>query len=332
MISFYNDNLDYNHLIWQEKEEEQNYFYSEGEDNKILFQNYNESITGEENNLANIECEPPLINPKISSILLEPQNFNTGKTEPTSIDLIKKKRNREDKYDEDEENVQIKEGQIGQKEETPLQREARIEGRIKPKNTIKTVLNVGRRKKNEIYQEEPGHDKFKQDNIMRKIKTFVFKFILEILNNSLKENETSNKFYPLNTELTENLKKDFNEELLERTIYDIYMSSNLNERYKNVNEPNKKLIEKIFKEQKESETINILQMTLKDILNIIREKELNYFLDKIREIERKNKNVYIDLYMKHVENLLMNYEDWFKNKLGRNVNKKKKQKKCLNIF
>ena len=36
MISFYNDNLDYNHLIWQEKEEEQNYFYSEGEDNKIL--------------------------------------------------------------------------------------------------------------------------------------------------------------------------------------------------------------------------------------------------------------------------------------------------------
>ena len=150
MISFYNDNLDYNHLIWQEKEEEQNYFYSEGEDNKILFQNYNESITGEENNLANIECEPPLINPKISSILLEPQNFNTGKTEPTSIDLIKKKRNREDKYDEDEENVQIKEGQTGKKEETPLQREARLEGRIKPKNTIKTVLNVGRRKKNEI--------------------------------------------------------------------------------------------------------------------------------------------------------------------------------------
>ena len=87
MISFYNDNLDYNHLIWQEKEEEQNYFYSEGEDNKILFQNYNESITGEENNLANIECEPPLINPKISSILLEPQNFNTGKTVPTSIDI-----------------------------------------------------------------------------------------------------------------------------------------------------------------------------------------------------------------------------------------------------
>ena len=43
------------------------------------------------------------------------------------------------------------------------------------------------------------------------------------LNHSRKEKDVNYEFYPLTKELNTNLKKDFNEKLLDRTIYDIYI-------------------------------------------------------------------------------------------------------------
>ena len=95
----------------------------------------------------------------------------------------------------------------------------------------------GRRKKNVEYDNKsnkPLHDKFKEDNVIQKIKTFTFDYILNKLNKSFKNNIY--EFYPLTKEINNNLKKDFNEKLLDRTIYDIYMKSDLNKRYKNIND------------------------------------------------------------------------------------------------
>ena len=101
---------------------------------------------------------------------------------------------------------------------------------IKSKNSKKIKILIknnnipkGRRRENCKYDEEPKHTKFDEDNIIRKIKTFIFKYILNLLNNSL--NDETQEFYPLESELNENLKKDLNEQLLNRTIRDIYENS-----------------------------------------------------------------------------------------------------------
>ena len=106
---------------------------------------------------------------------------------------------------------------------------------------------------------------------------------LEILNNSL--DNTFLNFYALDTEISENLRKDINVELFKRTICDIYMNSDLNKRYIQKSRSNKKLIQKILKENTEKRTIYILNKTFQDILNYIRDKDREYFLGNIMIIK-----------------------------------------------
>ena len=181
---------------------------------------------------------------------------------------------------------------------------------------------MGRRLKDEAYSTEAEHDKFKDDNIIRKIKTFIFKYILIKLNESLEF--TKYKFYPLNAVLSKNIKKDFNIKLLDRTIFDLYNTEDLNKTYRNGNDSNKILIKKILDENKEKKTIDILNMKFRDVLNHIREKDLENFLGKIKEKEKKNKGKPIDLYMENVAHLLKDFEKWFERKNGRELGKKHK--------
>ena len=355
MISFSDNFSENNYFNVNEKEEEQNCFVFFEESNRNFFPNLYESNLVEDNHLS----EPLNLEERFEPNKLpfqDYQEFNLGKTvntEQTSNHLLNQKREREkEEYDEDDnnndndsdkdwyfieqktENKEVENNEEEEKEEIvqkeeKLEEEIIVEKKKKSKKYIKkresSDKQTGRRKKGVIYEEDPEHDKFKPDNIMRKIKTFIFKYILEILNNSLKI--SSSRFYPLNTELNENLKKDFNEKLLDRTIYDIFMNTSLNKRYKCSNEPNKKLIEKIYKDYSQTETKDILEMKYSEVLDYIRSKDMEYFLDKIKGKEKKNKNAFIDYYMKNVKELLINYEDWFNKKLGRNVTKKQKTQK-----
>ena len=247
MISFSDNFSENNYFNVNEKEEEQNCFVFFEESNRNFFPSLYESNLVEDNHLS----EPLNLEERFEPNKLpfqDYQEFNLGKTvntEQTSNHLLNQKREREkEEYDEDDnnndndsdkdwyfieqktENIEVENNEeeegIVQKEEK-LEEEIIVEKKKKSKKYIKkresSDKQTGRRKKGVIYEEDPEHDKFKPDNIMRKIKTFIFKYILEILNNSLKI--SSSRFYPLNTELNENLKKDFNEKLLDRTIYDI---------------------------------------------------------------------------------------------------------------
>ena len=167
--------------------------------------------------------------------------------------------------------------------------------------------------------------------MMRKIKTFNAKYILEILNNNLIDKK--HKFYPLDAKLNENLKKDFNEKLLETKIYELFENFEMNKKTKRDENTNKILISKIFQEKIETKVIAILNMTYKDILDLIREKDSENkdsenFLGKIRKKEtknNKNSTENVEFYMQEIKSLLYQYEDWFGFKLGRNVEKKKKK-------
>ena len=279
----------------------------ESEDhNKIINPNLSDSIKSE-NILFDENLKCSFINNYLPLNPSEIQNIITGKTEPSSKGFLNKKRNLEKKDKEILDHISINEDK-DEKEEKETENNNDNENGKKKR---------GRRSSDKTYSEEADHTKFKEDNIIRKIKTYTFKYILNALNNSLEK--TMNRFYPLDKDLNENIKKDFNMELLDRTIKDIYDNSELNKRFKNPKFSNKFLIKKIFDEKVEIKTINILNMKYIDILNYIRENDMDNFLETIKEKEKKKQEKNIDSYMKIIKRMLFGYESWFYNKFGRNT-------------
>ena len=235
---------------------------------------------------------------------LSSDSFIYGLTESDSKILLNKKRKQEINSDENNNGNNLEEDNFVKKEDII---------------SIKGNSKRGRRKKNVEYDDEPHHDKFTEDNIIQRIKTFIFDYILERLNKSLKYE--SRKFYQLTKTLNSNLKKDFNEELLGKTIYEIYMKSDLCMRFINIPDANRELIKKIYEEKIEIETINILDKKFKEILDYIRKKDLDNFLTNFRLRVMKKDNKSIDLYMKEVRKMLFQYEFYFQKKIGRNTKK-----------
>ena len=179
----------------------------------------------------------------------------------------------------------------------------------------------GRKKVGEIPNEKSKHDKLSDDNKIRKIKGFLLEYILKKLNESIKF--SSNRFRPLNKTMKESLKKSENVALLDAYIKDIFSNTKMNKVSEKKGESNKKLIEKIYEENIEIDTIRILNLKFRDALNQIK-KNSNGLLDMIKDKEisiqnnRKNKeNFNIEKYIFNIKKLLEGYEDWFNNKKGR---------------
>lgn len=205
---------------------------------------------------------------------------------------------------------------------TPLFEIKRL-GRKRLNIDVKNNDNVY--KTNDNKRNEELHDKNTKDNIMRKIKKRIFDYIIEKLNDNLRNK--NNKFCKLDTKLNEYLKKEFNVELLQRTIMDIISNYPINKKYKKEEYINKTNIEKILKEKREIKVRNILNMKLIDIINEIRNDEDNlfYFLEKIKDKEesiKQKKNINIQEYIKKVRELLFGYENWFLKKFSRKSKEK----------
>ena len=257
-------------------------------------------IFSKENNA----CNSSMTSPESKKFISDSIYFNLAKAGENSKIFLNKKRNHEKTYSNNKENIlELKEN-------------------LKEKNIMKinNEIKKGRRKKDVDYDIKVVHDKFKGDNIIKKIKNNIFDYILERLNKSLKNDNY--EFYPLTKELNTNLNKDFNEKLLDRTIYDIYVNSDLSKKFANIPDSNKILIKKIYDENIEIATQSILEKKFKDILNDIRKKDLDYFLDKIKDKETKNNKPLNDSYMNAVKKMLFKYEFWFKVKLERSKRKK----------
>ena len=178
---------------------------------------------------------------------------------------------------------------------------------------------------------------------MRKIKSFFGKSLYKYLKNSFIE-ETD--LLKLEIDINKNLKRDFNLHLFQRTLKDIYSKSNISFKYKLKNvETNEELINRIYKEEKEKEVMKILELTYGEAFEIFRQKltlkplsekikakiqginilnkerfsNVEIFLKKIRE-EGKRKGESkkdIEEYIEDIKNLVIVFEDWFQNKIGR---------------
>ena len=158
----------------------------------------------------------------------------------------------------------------------------------------------------EIQDESEGHNKFSEDNMMRKIKTNVMEYFFDKLNGSL--TDKSFQFFKITKEVSEELKKEYNMDLMGKTLKEIIYNEPIRQKYKRNNYDNKFLIEKIFREDKEKKTIEILNKTYYDIIVEIRTQNLNNFLGKIVNKEKKmKKKSNIELYIKLLKDLIFNF-------------------------
>ena len=174
----------------------------------------------------------------------------------------------------------------------------------------------GRKKKDVI--EKGNHTKFTDDNMMRKIKCHFFNHINNSLNNSLTDKKLV--FLKLDNLINENLKRDYNMELMNKTIKDIYLNSKISNKYKNrKNDSNKELVERIYSENKETDTIKILEKEYIELFTELMENNIDKFCNEILNKEEKNglPHEQTSVFFDKMKRLCNNYKDWFEKKRGR---------------
>ena len=183
--------------------------------------------------------------------------------------------------------------------------------------------NCGRKSKES--NEKGNHNKFSDDNIMRKIKSNLLNYGHKTLNDSFENKKL--QFLKLNSEINENLKKDYNEKLMKTTLKELYETAPISTKYrrqKNDNSNyNRQIIEHILEEKKEISVIDRLNYSYLELLNEFKIFRLENFLNEIREEEIKNKmpEENIEMYVNKIRDLCNNYEKWFLIKNGRNRTK-----------
>ena len=195
---------------------------------------------------------------------------------------------------------------------------------------------LGRKTSNSL--DKGDHDKYKDDNIMKKIRILLSAEISNYINGKIEELYKNN-----NGEKTEikkllklsEIKYNVNseKELLNKTLKDIFTSLPISNRFihyeKNSNE---KLIQKLLDENDVEKKIifeKLLNLTFLDCLKHFRDEEKKPELEGMATIEKvfKKFNEYKD-YVNYVENfkkMVNNYEKILNKKNGRSKNKIKQQ-------
>ena len=226
--------------------------------------------------------------------------------------------------------------------------ESKNESKSKTNYTNNKKIKCGR-KTLENTKTENIHDKFKGDNIIRKIKVHIIQEkIISIINTSLKSKKKGKKklLKLFQKDLT-SLKKDKNLELMNTTLKDIYTKNKIGEKYlDNKGKYNEKLINEIYSNDEYIELQKLLNLTFIEFYNIythkLTEKDLDEnLIQKMKNISFLNSNnfqgieVYInnlkeknkkkgmsddenDVYINTFKQYCRTYKEWFENKVGRN--------------
>ena len=193
-----------------------------------------------------------------------------------------------------------------------------------------TTKNKGCGRKSKKSEDKGNHDKFAEDNIMRKIKSNFLDYAHRRINGAFKNK--NNQFIKLFPKLNELLKRDYNIALMKRTFKDLYENSPISSKFRKKKlentDFNKKKIHEIYNdnEQKEFDVICLLDLTYFDLLKEMRTNDLDEFLKNIRDEEIKNNKDEseedINKYVEKMKGLILDYENWFNNKSRRNSKKR----------
>ena len=303
----------YHHNFYLDNENDNNNFQKEINNNTTLYDNFDQRYYLDDYVKKNEEKENGFINLELNKIQEEDNFTYTGFKTPSDKNLYK---NKTDKKLANLTNLNTKATSTITGKKTK-----RTNFDENTENSKKT--NCGRKKKESLIK--GNHNKYSEDNIIRKIKTNFFKFINEYLNKKLKNKNY--QFLKLDSTINENLKKDYNEKLMETKIKDLYYNASISSKYrtkkKKYSDANRNLIEEIFNKMEENDVISILDLSYLDLFEEFRNNYLEKFLEHIRDEEVKKNELENDInaYLENIRNLCLNYEEWFKNKKGRDRSK-----------
>ena len=206
------------------------------------------------------------------------------------------------------------------------------------KNNLKSKLNKGRKRKND--NSEGFHSKFSDDNLRRKAKVLILNNILEFANKKINEvyqgkigqGIMKKELLPINLNHKSDITIEHIKNLLNKTIGEI-LSEDISIKYK-VYYPkyNKKLIERLLKEEDEKKRLYFQKLFNITFLQCIRRLNGEDICEELKEFgtfnELKNKIREADpVYIKTLELYLTQFEENIQKKRGRKKKKKWKEKK-----
>ena len=189
----------------------------------------------------------------------------------------------------------------------------------------KIIIGIKRGRKSKDDKRPANHTKFSPDNLIKKIKTALMKHINDKLNKNRRF--TPKKFLKISKKINEYIKKEYNINLMEMTIREIYEGNMLQKIYDEEirdNKMNSSLIEEIYYRNKDIETIKILNTKFIDFLNQSDTKENICQIIKRKEL-KKHSIEDVEFYMNYVRQYLENFEFWFKRKPDRNYKPRNKK-------
>ena len=200
--------------------------------------------------------------------------------------------------------------------------------KIKPAGEKIKNKKLGR-KRNDSY-EFSEHNKTKPDNIMRKVKTKISAYTLNNVNKSIIT--PGKEFKKLDAVINENLKKDYNMNLLNMKVEKIFEEISISRIYKTISPShNSELIEYIKKNRDiEKEAFDLLQLTYEEMITKFNndEKEgLRTFISEVREKEENSQKKVpkLENYLNDIEDICKNFKDKFDKIIGRNREKSKNE-------
>ena len=181
---------------------------------------------------------------------------------------------------------------------------------------------LGRKTKGD--NEVRDHSKFAEDNQMRKIKSYFLKYIPDYVNSSL--SYVHKRFLKIDKKANQELKKDFNVELMNKTLKNIFLEFSICGRYsesKKGENHNAELIKEIYEKNEETEAIEKLEKTYVEVLDHFRKNNLEIFKDDIlkKEIKNGENESTAKKYVNELVKLLFKYESWFNDKSARGPKK-----------
>lgn len=196
----------------------------------------------------------------------------------------------------------------------------------------KKYFKRGRKKGNDFTKRY--HNKLTSDNIIKKIKAKLFRYLIFFCNNILKSNNLNIELKYINYKIIDSLNKKKELELLEMPLKEL-ISKDISPKYTCLtSDYNKKIIDHILKEEKDNEVLMyILNMTYREWINIFTLKNNiikteNLKKEIYQEIEKnmpKIADLLNDIIVKDDDPELLtnfifylyNYEKWFEFKRNR---------------
>ena len=190
----------------------------------------------------------------------------------------------------------------------------------------KVNKNMGRRKRkrNQLFYIEPHHNKYKEDNIINKIKIHFTNRLMSYINkkyNEYKGPGPKKLLAKIKPNFTKVWTKKDNQEYLSKTVKEIFSEKLSNKCKRYPKNYNSKQIKSIIEKNEAKEVIDILNKTVKDMYIIYireRKKIADFNIDNdLIIIEKRNGKEYTEEYRRIAMNLIE-----ILNKRGRKVQTK----------